>query len=296
VLNYSARGSGQAGMWLAYEDGGLRELGVDADLQNVAATSRIIPAMLAGEVNLSGMDPGASILASLEGVDMALLFAGANRPTLSIIAQPSIDEPAKLSGKTLAITRLGSATHTSAILALDLFGLRADRDVTLLQVGEPGAMVAGLETNQIDAAVLNSPFTTLARRAGYRELINLSTAGPEYPTVVVGALRSWVTANEEAVRRFARAYTRGRQRAREDKAWALEVYRKYLQVEDAEALEDFYQEVSACCAAVPYVTEEGTARLLADLAQSEPRLAGHQPNEWIDSRFLRKLEAERSPR
>src|SRR3954447_21408065 len=45
--DYSARGSGQAGMWLTYEDGGLRELGIEAELQNVAATSRIIPAMLA---------------------------------------------------------------------------------------------------------------------------------------------------------------------------------------------------------------------------------------------------------
>jgi hypothetical protein len=54
--------------------------------------------------------------------------------------------------------------------------------------------------------------------------------------------------------------------------------------------------VSACCAAVPYVTEAGTARLLADLAQAEPRLAGRQPSEWIDSRFLRELEAEGLPR
>jgi hypothetical protein len=46
------------------------------------------------------------------------------------------------------------------------------------------------------------------------------------------------------------------------------------------------------CAPVPYVTEAGTARLLTDLAQAEPRLAGRQPNEWIDSRFLREVEAE----
>ena len=41
----------------------LRELGVDEDLINVSATSRIIAAMLTGEVHLSSMDPGASILA-----------------------------------------------------------------------------------------------------------------------------------------------------------------------------------------------------------------------------------------
>jgi hypothetical protein len=30
---------------------------------------------------------------------------------------------------------------------------------------------------------------------------------------------------------------------------------------------------------------------MADLAKDEPRLAGRQPSEWIDSRFLRDAEA-----
>jgi hypothetical protein len=47
---------------------------------------------------------------------------------------------------------------------------------------------------------------------------------------------------------------------------------------------------------VPYVTEEGTARLLADLARTEPRLAGRQPSEWIEPKYLREVEAAGYPR
>jgi NitT/TauT family transport system substrate-binding protein len=291
IANYSARGSGQSGIWLAYEGGYFREQGLDAELTNVSATPRILPAMLAGEVHISGMDPGASILASLEGIDMTLLFAGNNKPAFSIVTQPSIRQPQDLRGKSLGISRLGASTHTSALLALDMWGLVPDRDVAFRQLGDSPTLMAGLESGQVDAAMLSVPWTTMAKRSGFHELLNLGTAGPEYPTVIVGALRSWVAANEETVRRAARAYAQGRQRLLNDKPWAIEVFRQYLQLDDPAALDEFYDWVSNCCPRIPYISEEGTARLIADLAREEPRLVGRQPTEWIDARFLREAEA-----
>jgi NitT/TauT family transport system substrate-binding protein len=296
ILNYSTRGNGQAGMWLVHEGGFLRELGVEEELTNVAATSRIIVAMLTGEVHLSSMDPGASILASVEGIDMVLLAAGGNRPSLSVMTQASIDEPAKLRGKSLAVTRLGTSTHTAALLALNLWGMVPDTDVALRQLGEPEAIWAALEAKQVDAGMMGVSTKIFALRGGYRELLNLGTAGPEYPQVTVNGIRSWVGANEEAVRRFTRAYTQARHRLRTDKPWALAVFQKYLDTDDAETLEAFYDEVVACCGRIPYVSEEGTARLLADLARSEPRLAGRRPSYWIDARFLHEVEAAGYPR
>ena len=93
------------------------------------------------------------------------------------------------------------------------------------------------------------------------------------------------------MRRFARAYVLGFERARNDKSWAFEVYRKYLQLDDESILEEVYTEFRGCCPRVPYISEEGIARLLADLAADDPRLAGRQPADFLDPRFLRELEA-----
>jgi NitT/TauT family transport system substrate-binding protein len=291
VANYSAQGPGQSGVWLAYEGGNLRENGLDVELTHVSATPRIIPAMIAGEVNVSGMDPAASILASLEGIDLSLLFAGTNRPAFSVVTQPSIRDPQQLKGKSLGISRLGASTHTSALLALSLWNLQPDRDVAFRQLGESAAMIAAMEANQLDAAMLGVPWNAMARRMGYNEMLNLATQGPEYPTVTVNALRSWVNGNEETLRRFARAYIQGRQRLLDDKPWAIGVFSKYLELDDPEALDEFYVWVSNCCPRIPYVSEEGVGRLMADLTKDEPRLAGRQPSEWIDSRFLKEAEA-----
>ncbi len=290
VGNYSARGVGQAGFWLAYEGGYFREQGLDVELTNITSTSPVIQAMVAGEVHISGIDAAASIQATLGGADVVLLFAGSNRPVFSVMSQPAIQDPQALRGKVIGITRLGSATHSAALIALGMWGLVPDRDVAFRQLNQVPAILAALQAGQVDAGILSLPSRVLARRAGYRELINLTTHGPDYPSIVITALRPWLEANEEAVRRFARAYVQGFHRARTDKAWALEVFRKYLETDDPEILDEGYEEFLSCCPRVPYISEEGIARLLADLAAEEPRLAGRQPAEFIDSRFLRELE------
>ena len=54
-------------------------------------------------------------------------------------------------------------------------------------------------------------------------------------------------------------------RFRTDKAWGLDVYRKYLQLEDPDILEQSYAEYLRCCPTVPYVSEDGIRPLLVDL-------------------------------
>jgi ABC-type nitrate/sulfonate/bicarbonate transport system substrate-binding protein len=227
----------------------------------------------------------------LSGADVALLFAGSNHPLHSMIVNPRITEPQALRGKIMGITRLAGATYTAALLALDQVGLQPDRDVALRQFGENSAILAALTSDQIDAGMLSLPHTVMAQRAGYPEMVNLGAAGIEYPTVVVGALRPWAAANEEAVRRFARAFVQGIHRFRTDKPWALDVYRQYLQIDDPDILEQAYAEYLRCCPAVPYVSEEGIQRLLVDLVSEDPRLAGRQPTDFIDSHYLREVEA-----
>jgi ABC-type nitrate/sulfonate/bicarbonate transport system substrate-binding protein len=191
----------------------------------------------------------------------------------------------------MGVTRLGSATHSAGLLALDMWGLEPDRDVAFRQLSQVPAIFAALEAQQVDAGVLSLPSTSLARRAGYRELINLATQGPEYPSIVVSGLRSWVDRNEEAMRRFTRGFVQGVHRGRTDKAWAEDVYRKYVETDDPQILDEVYAEFERCCPRVPYVSEEGIARLLADMSQDEPRLVGKTPSDFVESRFLRELES-----
>lgn len=291
TVNWTAINGAQAGIWMAHEYGLFQEQGLDVELTHITSTSRVLQAMMAGELHLSTMDVGVTVLASLEGADVVMLFGAANRMIFSVLSQPSIQQPQELRGRTVGITRRAAASHTALLVAAKEWGMTPDRDFALRELGEASAILAGLQAGQIDAGVISSPTSTVTRQAGFRELINLYTDGPDYPSIVVGAPRAWVVANEEAVRRFARAYVLGLKRFKEDPAAGRAVYQKYFQIDDPTVIEQTYAEYAASLGPLPYISEAGLARMLTDMAADEPRLAGRQPADWLDTRFLRELEA-----
>jgi ABC-type nitrate/sulfonate/bicarbonate transport system substrate-binding protein len=253
TANWTAVSGSQSGLWMGFESGAFQQEALDVELINIASTSRAIQAMVAGEVQMGSLDPAATIEASLNGADLWLLFGAVN-------------------------------------VALQIWGLKPDQDVSLRQLQEVPAILAGMQAGQIDAGSVSPPTNVRARQEGYNELINLATQGPEYPSVAVGGPKTWIDANQDIVRRFARAYAQGIQRFKSDKPWALDVYRKYLKVEDPTVLEDTYAQFSGYFPMPPYVSEEGMARLVDDMAHEEPRLVGRKPTDWVDSRYVRELE------
>jgi ABC-type nitrate/sulfonate/bicarbonate transport system substrate-binding protein len=289
VANWTQPTGAMSGFWIAQEAGLNREQGLDLELLNVPNTSRVLQTMAAGEMHLSPLDPATTIRASLGGLDAVLLFAQTNRLVFGVYAQPAIQDPQELRGKVLGTTRIGASANTALTVALKRWGIVPDRDVAVRQLGETPAIYAALQSGQIDAAPLGLPIDR-AMLPAQRELINLATDGPEFASIAVGGLRTWINANEEAVRRFGRAYALAIQRLKNDKAFAFEVCRKYLQTDDTARLEDVYALFSQTLPSVPYVTDEAMANALADLVDEEPQLAGRQGSEWVDSRFVREME------
>jgi ABC-type nitrate/sulfonate/bicarbonate transport system substrate-binding protein len=290
LVNYAAVGPSQSGLWASYEGGYLREQGLDGELTNVANTARAVQAMTQGDVHVSMVEPATAIQISQSGLDTVMMFGAVNRLLYSAMSQRTIADPQQMRGKALGITRIGSATHSAARVALQDWGLVPDRDVALRQLGENTAVYVALDAGQIDAGMMTSPFNIRARREGYHELADLSRQGPDYVSLAVGGLRSYVAANDEAMRRFARAYAQGIHRLKTDKPWALGVWRKYMQTDDEQLLEDSYEVYRHHFPSPPSVSETGLARLLQDLVAEDPRLVGRPATDWLDSRFVQELE------
>jgi hypothetical protein len=71
----------------------------------------------------------------------------------------------------------------------------------------------------------------------------------------------------------------------------MDVYRKYMEIDDPTILDDIYEQFSRMFEPYHYVSEAGLAQLLGEMAEEDPRLAGRQASEWIDARFVREVEA-----
>jgi ABC-type nitrate/sulfonate/bicarbonate transport system substrate-binding protein len=277
-------------LWTAYEEGYFKQQGLDVTMTHIASTSRAIAAVLANEAQFANTDPSSLVAADVEGGDMRLILGLTNRLVFSVMAQPTITSPQDLKGKSLGITRAGSSTYTAALQALKLWHLQPDQDVTLLPLNEVPSILAGLQAKQVDAGVVSPPTSIQAQDAGFKQLIDLATDGPDYPSVGISTTRSFIQSHPDTVRRFVRAYAMGLQRFKSDKQAGMNDMNKYLSLDDQNELDQTWQDFSKYLADPPDIPESGMQAVIADATADEPKAQGTQPSDYMDLSFVKELE------
>jgi ABC-type nitrate/sulfonate/bicarbonate transport system substrate-binding protein len=287
-LCWTSLSGASSGLWTAFESGYFADEGLDVELVNIASSSRAVAALLAKQVQFSHMDGQVIIDADLGGANLKMIYAVNNRLVFSIMTKATITTPADLKGKKLGITAIGSSTHTAALLALSRWGLKADADVPLLALNDVPNILIAMLAGQIDAGVMSPPTNTRAKAAGFRELLNLATDGPEWPSIGLAASAEYLAANPTVGARIVRAYARGVQRFKSDKAFGTNVLRKYLKLDDQAVLDDTWTQYSRYLVEVPYVA--GMQNTLDVVGQTRPEAKKLKPGDLIDASYVKALD------
>lgn len=285
---WTAVSGANSGLWTAYEAGYFKDEQLTVELTHITSSSRVIPAIIAGDVQFSTLDGLTLVQSGVTGADVKSVLGVTNRLVFSIMAGSRLQSPQDLKGKTLGITRIGSSTHTAAVQALKLAGLEV-KDVKLIQLSEVPSILAALQAGQIDAGVVSPPTNVRAKKAGFKELVNLAVSGPDYPSVTIGTKGSYLSANQDVVKRFARAYSHGLQRFKSDRKFGEQAINKYLQLDDKTVLADTYDEFSKYLADPPVI--KGMETLIAEVAATDPKASGAKPDQFIDLTAVKALES-----
>ena len=109
------------------------------------------------------------------------------------------------------------------------------------------------------------------------------------PSLVVqgGIIRN----RPDTIDRFMRAYARGIARARSDREITYKSLAKYTRIEDPAVLAKAYDlYVGKVLEKAPYINMPGMKNALDDLAATMPAAKAAKPEQFIDFRFLDKLE------
>jgi ABC-type nitrate/sulfonate/bicarbonate transport system substrate-binding protein len=290
-INWTAVTGAQSGMFMAKQEGLFKKNGLDVELLHIPSSSRAIQAILAGEIAISFMDGSNAAQANLKGAHLALIAGATNRMVFSLMAKPEIKSVSDLRGKKIGITRIGSSTHTSALYALSQAGLKPS-DYQILPLVEVPNIFTALAAGQIDAGVVSPPTNSRARKAGFKELVNLAKEGPEYVSVAVGTSRTYMNTNEATVRRVVRSYAEGVYMFKSNKAAALRMIGNQLRVKDIDIQEDTYNQFRQYLEYPPYVTRKAMQAILAELGDKDPAAKAAKPDDFIDMRFVTELEKE----
>ena len=152
-------------------------------------------ALVSGEVPFAQIYGGALVAAGLTGVDTVIVAGLINSPFFSIITTKGIDKPDDLRGKKIGISTFGSATDFALRLALKKWGLKADSEVSILQMRGVPEILPAMASGALHGGVMSPPTNMMAIRAGFKELAYLPQIGISFQHTTVATTRRYLEKN-----------------------------------------------------------------------------------------------------
>jgi NitT/TauT family transport system substrate-binding protein len=281
----------QATIWTAKEMGFYAKHGLDVDLVLLVGAPLAVTALVSGETPIVHAGASAVVTSNLQGSGAVLVAGGANRFPYVLFVTDEIKRVEDLRGKKFGVSRIGSADNAAAITVLNRYGIK-ETDVTYVQAGSIPARLAAMQTNALQATLLQAPETLKAKEIGLRPLLDFTKLDVEWQLNGVAATRDYIKKRPDTVRRFLRAFVEGSHYNLTNPKGAQKILQKYLAIKDAKSVEEAYNEIVAkLTLKVPYPTEPGIQLYLDQLKIRNPKAAQAKPSDFTDISFLKELES-----
>jgi NitT/TauT family transport system substrate-binding protein len=291
-LAFSALAYANPPFWIAHDLKLFEKYGIESEIIYVGG-SRPIQAMLGGSIDVSQVGGAAAVAAAAQGAEIAILGTVFNRLTFAIHAIPQIKQIGDLKGKTLAAGAIGGNSYFAALAFLKHFGWVANRDVGVMTAGGSPEVLVGMQQGKFQAGVLTPPISTIATKNGYREIFDLASLDFPFPVISVVSTRKYIDANPDVIFNILKATSEAIYLYRTRPELTLPVVARFMRVaKDDPALRQSQQTVGQLLNQNLSPSLEGIRFVLDFLADKQPALKAKNPADFVDARFLHKLEEE----
>ena len=281
----------QLNVWTAKEMGYYAKHGLDVELVLLVGAPLAVTALVSGETPIVHTGASAVIASNLAGSGAVLIAGAINRFPYVLFVTDQIKRVEDLRGKKFGVSRIGGADNAAAITVLDKLGIK-EAEITYVQAGSIPARLAGMQTNALQATLLQAPETLKAKEIGLRALLDFTKLDVEWQQNGVAVTRDYIQKKPDTVRRFMRAYVDAIHYNLTNPKGAQRILQKYLDIKDMKMVEEAYNEiVIKLTRRVPYPTESGIQIFLDQLKVKNPKAAQAKPSDFIDVSFLKELES-----
>jgi ABC-type nitrate/sulfonate/bicarbonate transport system substrate-binding protein len=289
--------SERAGLFFVAKDQRFfEEHGVDADVVQVRSGPVAVSALAANEAQFYTVSAtGSSLGAMAGGLDLVFVAGLINKLDGYFAVSQKIRTPEDLKGKTIGVQSIGGGIWMFTQMALDHWGLNAERDKIQMRIlGDQSVLAQAMVTNAIDGAVLGYAFSRMVQRSGGRILAELPKLNIPYQGLGIVARRSFINSAPNTVEDTLRALRKSSRfiQDKQNQPAVLRSLRKWLRLPANEGGEDLYERMRQVYDRRISPTREGLQDSLRVLSKVDAKFAKVKVEDLIDDRIARKLESQ----
>jgi NitT/TauT family transport system substrate-binding protein len=290
-LDYSSVDASNAAWYTAQEVGFFKKNGLDAQLIFIPSTTTAVSSIIAGDVPVGNASGGGVASAAVGGADLIMVGCMLNTLPYELVVQQSVKSAEDLKGKSIGISRVGSASDVAARALIKGLGLEPVKDVPILQVGGAPERAGAFRGGRIVGFPSPPGIIQLAQGMPHRVLISTADFQKrfEFPYICATTSKSYLSAHRDTVKRVLMALIESTHYFKTHKEESKKIVGKYSKQNNAAYLEDSYNAVAKLYDKVPLVTREGTEVQIKEAVARKPG-ATLRYEDIADESIVRELE------
>jgi len=282
-------------VWTIAQDAGFyKKHGLDVDLVYIGSTTIGIAAIVAQDIQVGNAAGSGVANAAVRGADTVSVGCVINVLAYELVVLDSIKAAEDLKGKSIGISRFGSASDVAARELLKGLNLRPMEDVKILQIGGASERAAGFSRGII-AGFPSPPGNVHLIPGGlpHRILADMADLPKPYPLPFICAVttKSYLAKKRDTVKKVVMALIEASHYFKTNKEGTQKIVAKYLRGANKAYLDSSYQSTTKIIERVPYTSRDGMKIQLDDALKQTPGSKITVDN-LIDDSIVRELEKE----
>jgi len=282
-------------VWTIAQDAGFyKKNGLDVDLVYIGSTTIGISAIVAQDIQVGNAAGSGVANSAVRGADTVSVGCVINVLAYELVVLDSIKSAEDLKGKSIGISRFGSASDVAARELLKGLNLRPMEDVKILQIGGASERAAGFSRGII-AGFPSPPGNVHLIPGGlpHRILADMADLPKPYPLPFICAVttKSYLAKKRDIVKKVVMALIEASHYFKTNRDGTQKIVAKYLRGANKAYLDSSYQSTAKIIERVPYTSREGMKIQLDDALKQTPG-SKVTVDSLIDDSIVRELEKE----
>ena len=290
---YSSFSGAYTPLWIAVEKGLGRRHGLELESIYLGRGVRPHQLLISGDAQYVASTGTGVVSAYAVGVkELVIIASFADTTGSSIFSKPEIKSLAELRGKIVGVGRPGGLSDTMLRYLLKRnLSLGSPGDLKVVRLGDDPSILPALEYGVVDAGMLTTPARLVAKKRGFRELLDLDELGFDYPYVGISTLKVNIRKNPELTDKVIRTLIEGIQIFKMSREESLLVMKRYLRGAGDDVLSLTYDYFATKVQKFPYPSIPAIRTALDMMSDQFPQARNVDPREVVDLSFVKQFES-----